>query len=151
PRYRGQLSGVKAYGAFVSPQTSRVPEFSGYRDWTRHYESLTYPAIAGVSARPGRPWGEPVVSETNDVSALTAVVLREEEVRRDAQAQAEAGEVLPDDLLPGVGGAPMPLRDGWRTGCVARIVSLLLVAMIETFDQVAVQVLPPDIQKSLGV
>ena len=85
------------------------------------------------------------MSETNDVSALTAVVLREEEVRRDAQAQAEAGEVLPDDLLPGVGGDPMPLRDGLRSGGMAMIISLLLVAMIETFDQVAVQVLAPDI------
>jgi ABC-type branched-subunit amino acid transport system ATPase component/predicted MFS family arabinose efflux permease len=91
------------------------------------------------------------VSETNDVSALTAVVLREEEVRRDAQAQAEAGEVLPDDLLPGVGGDAMPLREGLRAGGMAMIISLLLVAMIETFDQVAVQVLAPDIQKSLGV
>ncbi|MXJ06890.1 hypothetical protein GRW29_22620, partial [Escherichia coli] len=91
------------------------------------------------------------MSEPSDVSALTAVVLREEEVRRDAQAQAEAGEVLPDDLLPGVGGVAMPLRDGLRVGGKAMIISLLLVAMIETFDQVAVQVLAPDIQHSLGV
>ncbi len=45
----------------------------------------------------------------------------------------------------------MPLRDGLRTGGVAMIISLLLVSMIETFDQVALQVLAPDIQKSLDV
>jgi len=36
--------------------------------------------------------------ETSDAAALTAVVVAEEEARRDAQAAAEAGELLPDDL-----------------------------------------------------
>jgi ABC-type branched-subunit amino acid transport system ATPase component/predicted MFS family arabinose efflux permease len=89
--------------------------------------------------------------ETSEAAALTAVVVAEEEARRDAQAAAEAGELLPDDLLPGVGGAPMPLRDGLRVGGRAMIVSLLLVSVIETFDQVGFQVLAPDIQKSLDV
>ena len=56
------------------------------------------------------------MSDPNDAAALTAVVLHEEETRRDAQAAAEAGELLPDDLLPGVGGELMPLRDGLKTG-----------------------------------
>lgn len=84
-------------------------------------------------------------------SALTEVVLQEEEARREAQAAAEAGEVLPDDLLPGVGGPPMPLRDGIRTGGVLMIVALLCVSTIETLDNVALQVLAPDIQRSLDV
>ena len=50
------------------------------------------------------------MSDPNDAAALTAVVLHEEETRREAQAAAEAGELLPDDLLPGVGGELMPLR-----------------------------------------
>jgi ABC-type branched-subunit amino acid transport system ATPase component/predicted MFS family arabinose efflux permease len=89
--------------------------------------------------------------EPDDAAALTAVVLNEEEARRDAQAAAEAGELLPDDLLPGVGGEPMPLRDGLRRGGIIMIVSLLLVSMLETLDQVALQVLAPDIQHTLGV
>jgi ABC-type branched-subunit amino acid transport system ATPase component/predicted MFS family arabinose efflux permease len=89
--------------------------------------------------------------ETSEAAALTAVVVAEEEARRDAQAAAEAGELLPDDQLPGVGGAPMPLRDGLRIGGFAMILSLLLVNVIETFDQVALQVLAPDIQDSLEV
>ena len=44
------------------------------------------------------------MAEATDAAALTAVVVAEEEARRDAQAAAEAGELLPDDLLPGVGG-----------------------------------------------
>ena len=91
------------------------------------------------------------MSEPSDTAALTAVVLNEEEARRDAQAAAEAGELLPDDLLPGVGGEPMPLRDGLRRGGIIMIVSLLLVSMIETLDQVALQVLAPDIQRTLDV
>jgi hypothetical protein len=89
--------------------------------------------------------------ETSDAAALTAIVVAEEESRREAQAAAEAGELLPDDLLPGVGGKPMPLRDGLRIGGMAMIISLLLVNVIETFDQVALQVLAPDIQHSLDV
>src|SRR5215204_6165086 len=91
------------------------------------------------------------MAETSDAAALTAVVLNEEEARRDAQAAAEAGELLPDDLLPGVGGEPMPLRDGLRRGGIIMIISLLLVSMIETLDQVALQVLAPDIQRTLDV
>jgi ABC-type branched-subunit amino acid transport system ATPase component len=87
----------------------------------------------------------------HDVAALTAVVMNEEEARRDAQAAAEAGDTLPDDLLPGVGGEAMPFRAGLAAGGRAMIIALLLVAVIETLDQVALQVLAPDIQKSLGV
>jgi hypothetical protein len=88
------------------------------------------------------------MSDPNDAAALTAVVLHEEETRREAQAAAEAGELLPDDLLPGVGGELMPLRDGLKTGGVVMILALLLVSMIETLDQVALQVLAPELSKT---
>jgi ABC-type branched-subunit amino acid transport system ATPase component/predicted MFS family arabinose efflux permease len=91
------------------------------------------------------------MADPNDAAALTAVVLKEEEERRLAQATAEAGEILPDDLLPGVGGAPMRLRAGLAAGGIVMILLLLLVSMIETLDQVALQVLAPDIQRTLDV
>jgi len=91
------------------------------------------------------------MAQVSAAAALTAVVVAEEESRREAQAAAEAGELLPDDLLPGVGGEAMPLRQGLKIGGTAMILALLLVNVIETFDQVAVQVLAPDIQKSLDV
>ena len=94
---------------------------------------------------------DPSTTNASAAAALTAVVVAEEESRREAQAAAEAGELLPDDLLPGVGGDPMPLREGLKLGGIAMIVALLLVNVIETFDQVALQVLAPDIQKSLDV
>src|SRR5262249_48536580 len=89
--------------------------------------------------------------EARDPSALTAVVVAEEEARREAQAAAEAGELLPDDLLPGVGGAAMPLRQGLKLGGIAMIMALMLVNVIETFETVSFNVLAPDIQKSLDV
>jgi ABC-type branched-subunit amino acid transport system ATPase component/sugar phosphate permease len=91
------------------------------------------------------------MAETNDVTALTSVVVDEEETRRDAQAAAEAGELLPDDLLPGVNSEPMKLREGLVRGGIAMAIALLLINVIETFEQVALQVLAPDIQDSLGV
>ena len=45
----------------------------------------------------------------------------------------------------------MPMRDGLRLGGLTMIIALLLVAVIETLDQVALQVLAPDIQRSLDV
>jgi len=91
------------------------------------------------------------VGDASEAEALTAIVVAEEEARRAAQAAAEAGELLPDDLLPGVGGVPMPFRDGLRAGGAAMVLALLLVAVIETLDQVALQVLAPDIQRTLDV
>ena len=91
------------------------------------------------------------MSDPNDAAALTAVVLDEEEARRQAQAEAEAGEILPDDLLPGVGGPPMRLRAGLASGGFVMIFALLLVSMVEELDQVALQVLAPDIQRTLDI
>jgi ABC-type branched-subunit amino acid transport system ATPase component/MFS family permease len=91
------------------------------------------------------------MAEVRDTSALTAVVVAEEEARREAQAAAEAGELLPDDLLPGVGGTAMPLREGLKAGGIVMITALMLVNVIETFETVSFNVLAPDIQKSLDV
>jgi len=99
------------------------------------------------SDQPSSPSSGPV----STAAALTAVVVAEEEARREAQAAAEAGELLPDDLLPGVGGDPMALREGIRLGGMAMILALLLLKTVEVFDQVALQVLAPDVQKSLDV
>ena len=44
---------------------------------------------------------------TEDAAALAAAVLDEEARRQAEQAEREAGVVLPDDLLPGVGDKPM--------------------------------------------
>jgi ABC-type branched-subunit amino acid transport system ATPase component/predicted MFS family arabinose efflux permease len=95
--------------------------------------------------------GGPALAESTEAANLTAVVVAEEESRRAAQAAAEAGELLPDDLLPGVGGKAMPLREGLKLGGIAMIMAVMFVNVIETIESTAFNVLAPDIQKSLNV
>ena len=89
--------------------------------------------------------------EETDAAALTAVVLREEESRQAPRPRPKPASSCPTTSCPGVGGDAMPMREGLRVGGLTMIISLLLVAVIETFDQVALQVLAPDIQRSLDV
>lgn len=84
-------------------------------------------------------------------AALAAMVLDEEDARRAAQAEVTAEAVLPDSLLPGVGGPPTSLREALREGGVRPVAVVGLLGFIEFFDNAALSVLAPDIQASLGV
>jgi hypothetical protein len=83
------------------------------------------------------------------LSSLTSVIF-EEEQQRLAAAKEEV-VVLPDDLLPGVGGKGMRLREGLNQGGVSMIALLLLLIVVEEFQTVALLVLGPDIQESLDI
>ena len=87
-----------------------------------------------------------------DAKGLVATVLAEEARRRDEEAQ-RAGQqvVLPDDLLPGVGGDSMPLREVLRLGGRSTIGVLFGLALVDNLDSAAFSVLAPDIRESLGV
>jgi ABC-type branched-subunit amino acid transport system ATPase component len=87
--------------------------------------------------------------EAQGAAALAAHVIATEESRR--AEQAEGPDLLPDDLLPGVGGEGMPLRAALREGGVSLIAVLTLLLVIEEFDRAAITVLGPDIQSALGV
>jgi ABC-type branched-subunit amino acid transport system ATPase component/predicted MFS family arabinose efflux permease len=88
-------------------------------------------------------------NEGGGLSSLTSVIFDEEEARRAAEADDVV--VLPDQLLPGVGASAMPLREGIRAGGWGLVVLLLLLNLVEEFDRVALQVLGPDIQETLGI
>jgi ABC-type branched-subunit amino acid transport system ATPase component/predicted MFS family arabinose efflux permease len=95
---------------------------------------------------------EPDDAASATPAALAAAVLDEEEARR--RAVAEAGDrqtILPDDLLPGVGGDDVSLRAALRQGGPRTVVVVGLLGFIEFFDNAALAVLAPDIQSSLGV
>ena len=83
------------------------------------------------------------------VATLAAHVLAEEEARASARSTERA--VLPDDLIPGMQAEAVPLRSALREGGVGMIAVLSLLLVFEEFDRVAIQVLGPDIQKSLGI
>ncbi len=59
--------------------------------------------------------GTLTMADETDAATLTAV-LHEEEALQARQAAAEAGDLLPDDLLPGVGRKLTPPRDGRASG-----------------------------------
>lgn len=84
------------------------------------------------------------------MAELTGAVLAEEARRRADQAARDAEAVLPDDLLPGVGDAPMTFREGLRAGGFAMVAVLFGLNVIDEIPR-AIRVLAPDIQASLGV
>ncbi len=84
------------------------------------------------------------------VAALAATVL-EEEARRQGEQRAAERVVLPDDLLPGVGGASVSMGQALQAGGVALVVTLGLARFVSALDQSAMSILAPDIQKTLGV
>lgn len=82
-------------------------------------------------------------------ATLAAQVIEDEEQRLAARV-AEPVE-LPDELLPGVGGDDLPLRDALQEGGVGTIALLTLLIVFEEFDRLAIQVLGPDIQDALDI
>ncbi|HWS45623.1 MAG TPA: MFS transporter, partial [Acidimicrobiia bacterium] len=82
-------------------------------------------------------------------AALTRAVLDEEAARLTEQAHAAEARVLADNELPGVGDAPMSLREGVQIGGLALLTVLALLNAVDQLDSGAVGVLAPDIKNSL--
>jgi len=82
-------------------------------------------------------------------SRLAEAVLAEE-ARLAERSTAVEGVVLPDDLLPGVGDETMTLRQAIRAGGATTLVALGTSRLVDVFDNTALAVLAPDIQRSLG-
>ena len=61
---------------------------------------------------------------------LAVAVLEAEAEREAAQAKSREQVLFPDDLLPGVGDAPITLREGLRTGGTTIFVVLLILAAL---------------------
>ena len=80
------------------------------------------------------------------VAALTGTVLDEEAARQAAQAASEQEVLFADELLPGVGGEPMTLREGMEKGGKYTFGTLLLLNLLDEFHQGAFEVLGPEIQ-----
>ena len=96
------------------------------------------------------PAGPDAGPTESTVASLAATVLDEEARRQHAQRESQA-LVLPDDLLPGVGGDPMSLREAIRLGGAATVAILGTARIVDSLDLAAFGVLAPDIQKSLGM
>ncbi|HUP74250.1 MAG TPA: ATP-binding protein [Acidimicrobiales bacterium] len=91
------------------------------------------------------------VEEEEDAASLASAVLDEEAKREAEQIARSTKQVLPDDLLPGVGADQMSFRDGVKAGGVGVVTLIPLIALVGEFDRVAIAVLAPDIQNTLNV
>jgi ABC-type branched-subunit amino acid transport system ATPase component len=84
-----------------------------------------------------------------DARALAEQVMQEEQERQAANAADQF--ILPDDLLPGLSGEAMGFGEALKSGGVTMLLLLTLLLVFESADQVAVQVLGPDIQETLDI
>jgi ABC-type branched-subunit amino acid transport system ATPase component len=91
----------------------------------------------------------PDQAHTVDARALAEQVMQEEQDRQAANAAEQF--ILPDDLLPGLSGEAMGFREALQQGGPLMITLLTLLLVFESADQVAVQVLGPDIQQTLDI
>jgi len=86
-----------------------------------------------------------------DAASLASAVLEEESKREAEQIARSTQQLLPDDLLPGVGAEQMSFKDAVSRGGLGMLALIPLLGMVEEFDRVAIAVLAPDIQKTLNV
>jgi ABC-type branched-subunit amino acid transport system ATPase component/predicted MFS family arabinose efflux permease len=91
-----------------------------------------------------------VAQEHEGAADLAAAVLAEESKRRAVQAESDADTILPDDLLPGVGGEELTFRDAIRTGGFSMVLFMFLLNVIDDLPR-AVRVVAPDIQATFGI
>jgi len=107
---------------------------------------------------PGRGYeGERYVTNENQGSAnesmsvaarLAATIVADEEARLESTKESDHIE---ENLYPGSDSGPMTLGEGFKKGGFGIATVLLLFTIFEEFDRVALQVLGPDIQKSLNI
>jgi len=83
---------------------------------------------------------------------LAEAVLEAEAERERLQAEAHEQVLFQDDLLPGVGGEEMTLRDGLRAGAgLVPFVILMLLISVDELEAATLGVLAPDIRDSLHI
>ena len=86
--------------------------------------------------------------QSSTASALAASIAVEEEARDDVRTEVDAAAL---GGFVGSGGSQMSLRAGFKAGGLSVALVLLLFTIFEEFDRVAMQVLGPDIQETLGI
>ena len=90
-------------------------------------------------------------TEPASAAGLAHAVLDSEAERRATQDDASRDVLFADDLLPGVGGESMTLREGLVAGGTFTFVVLLLLQGLDQLEGQALAVLAPDIRNSFHV
>ena len=84
-------------------------------------------------------------------AGLARTMLDAEAERREMQIEEERETLFADELLPGVGGSELTLRQGIKIGGVFAFVVLLLIQSFDELESAVLSVLAPNIRDSLGV
>ncbi|MGA4538954.1 ATP-binding protein [Uniformispora flossi] len=87
---------------------------------------------------------------TSEVAGLAAGLV-DAEAERAREAKADSDVLFADDLLPGVGGEQLTLRQGLAAGGSATFVTLMMLGAFDELESAALGVLAPDIRDSFGM
>ncbi|HEY4332399.1 MAG TPA: MFS transporter [Ilumatobacteraceae bacterium] len=92
---------------------------------------------------------EPV--EPARAAGLARTMLDAEAERHESRRDEERTVVFADDLLPGVGGQQLTLKEGVKVGGAFIFVLLILIQSFDELENAILAVLAPNIRDSLGV
>ncbi|OHV29183.1 ABC transporter [Pseudofrankia sp. EUN1h] len=90
-------------------------------------------------------------SPTRSVAGLAAGLIDAEAERRERQAEARREVIFADDLLPGVGGESLSLRQGLAVGGAFTFLTLVVLSALDELESAALAVLAPDIRDAFGL
>ncbi|WP_436776377.1 ATP-binding protein [Yinghuangia sp. YIM S09857] len=105
-------------------------------------------AGAGETPLPSTPADPPT---GGSAAGGLAASLVEAEAERARQAEAERDVLFADDVLPGVGGQSLSLREGLAAGGAATFVTLTLLSAFDELEMATLGVLAPDIRDTFGM
>jgi len=84
-------------------------------------------------------------------AGLAAGLIEAETERRARQAEAKREVLFADELLPGVGGEPVPLRKALAAGGVATLLMLTILGSFDNLQTATLSVLAPNISTAFHV
>nr|WP_232295314.1 MFS transporter [Parafrankia sp. EUN1f] len=85
------------------------------------------------------------------MAGLAAGLIDAEAERRARQAESRREVLFADELLPGVGGEPLTLRQGLAAGGSVTFLALVTLSALDELESAALTVLAPDIRDSFGL
>ncbi|WTW98919.1 ATP-binding protein [Streptomycetaceae bacterium NBC_01309] len=105
---------------------------------------------ATAGSPPGTPPGTPPDGLPRSAASLAAGLV-DAEAERAQEAASERDVLFADDLLPGVGGEQLTLRQGLAAGGSATFLTLMGLTAFDELETATLGVLAPDIRDTFGM
>jgi ABC-type branched-subunit amino acid transport system ATPase component/predicted MFS family arabinose efflux permease len=118
----------------------------------RHFEEVRTVTVSSAATEPDPAAGPLATPGPRPTAAgLAAGLIEAETERRVRQAEAKREVLFADELLPGVGGEPVPLRQALAAGGVATLLMLTILGSFDNLQGATLSVLAPDIAHAFHV